>query len=144
MQTEKTISAGKLCELGDTKCENGHVYICQIGPDMKEDWFYTVELCGELQCEVVGDTAVTKRAELTATTRQVQIPLYGVIGELSPRVYVYHLSSAIQAIAGQFISIEGVAQFGGIGTNVLTVAVTAGGVIGNYYKGQAVCTVTLR
>jgi hypothetical protein len=133
-----------VCDLGNTVCLNGNVYVCQIGPDMKPDWFFTNELCDELHSEVLGATVITKKLDIQSTTQKPSIAISGIVGEASPKVSTYNLPSVIQNIVGAQCNVAGTAQFSGIGTNILILEFTATGRVGFHYQGVASCTVVLK
>lgn len=135
---------GDVCSIGDTKCINGNVYVCQTGPNMEPDWFFTSELCGDFHSEILGNIVITKQYEILSVQKPVSVILSGVIGEASPHVTTIEMSSTIQAIVGNQSSVVGLTKFSGIGTTILIIEVWANGRIGYPYQGVASCTVILK
>jgi len=133
-----------ICTLGETKCVDGHVYVCQIGPGMKPDWFFTNELCGNLQTEVYGNIVVTTQINILSTSRPETFQLIGTIGEASPKVMTKDMPSIIQSIVGFKLTIPGLTKFSGTGTTTLVLEFWANGTVGYPYKGEASCTVILK
>ena len=137
---------GDICTLGDTKCIDGNIYLCQLGDDLEPDWFFTNELCG-FQSQTFGNMVITEKSNISTTSskpEEVTFELSGIIGESAPKVYTREMRSIIQIITGYTLNIPGVSKFSGTGTNILILEFWPSGVVGNRYLGKASCTVILK